>query len=130
VQIEGAARGPVQQVGGLGELGPQRVEGHVGGAASERRCRRAPAAPRRRASLEPPVVALGQQAVLAPHGVVERVLAHRLLHVAVEHLDGGERRLQRVHPRVGRAAVAHLHVDVERVRALTGRAAVAPATRG
>lgn len=58
----------VQQVGGLHQLRPQRVEQHIW-------------------SLQLPVVSLGQSPEAFPDGVVEGVQADGVVDVAVQHLD-------------------------------------------
>lgn len=68
MQVEGTLGGAVEQVGGLGHLGPQGVEEHL-------------------RLLRVPVVALGQRAVPLPQGVEEQVGADGLVQVSVEHLS-------------------------------------------
>ncbi len=62
--------GPVEPVGGLGELWSKRVEAYAG-----------------RGRAQSPVVSLRQNAVSTPQGVVQSVRADGALHVAPEHLQ-------------------------------------------
>ena len=62
MKVKGVSGGSVEEVGGLRQLRPQRVELDVRG-------------------FELPVVALGQTSVLSPNGVIHRVVTNGLLHV-------------------------------------------------